>query len=169
MRSTIKKTAVIVIAGIILSGTFALAGYSQEAKMGYVDLRKAFYEYKKTKTLEAELNELTEATQQKRNTMIQNITKLRDEAELLKGAAKEKKQAETDNMLKELQQFDKETRELLLNKRNDMFKQVVDDIQKAVEGMGKKGGYEYILDSRNIMYANEKSDLTEEVIKQLNK
>ena len=169
MRSTIKKTAVIVMAGIILSGMFALAGYSQEAKMGYVDLRKAFYEYKKTKALETELTELTEATQQKRNTMIQNITKLRDETELLKGAAKEKKQAETENMLKELQQFDKETREVLLNKRNDMFKQVVDDIQKVVEGIGKKDGYDYVLDSRNIMYANESFDLTEVVLKQLNK
>jgi outer membrane protein len=167
--SITRKTFSIFVAGCVFLCMFAAIGYSQAGKMGYVDLRRAFYEYNKSKTLEAELTELTNATQDKRNTMIQNITRLRDETEILKGAAKEKKQSEIDNMLKELQQFDAETREIILNKRNDMFRQVVDDIQKVVEGIGKKQGYDYILDSRNIMYADERSDLTQDVIDQLNK
>ena len=165
----IRKTVALLMAVLMISGFAHTAAHSDTGKMGYVDLRRAFYEYNKTSKLESEINELAEATQEKRDTMVRNITRLRDESELLQGAAKERKQAEVDNMLRELQQFDHETRENILNKRNEMFQDVVADIQKVVESIGKKAGYEYILDSRNIMYADEKHDLTQEVINQLNK
>jgi outer membrane protein len=167
--SKTKKISVVAIAALMILAAAAPVSYSETGKMGYVDLRKAFYEYNKTSELEKEINELAEATQEKRNTMVREITRLRDESELLQGDAKERKQAESDNMLRELQQFDHETRENILNKRNEMFQDVVADIQKVVEVIGKKAGYEYILDSRNIMYADEKHDLTQEVINQLNK
>lgn len=167
--SKIRKASVLVMACLMILGAAARVSYSDTGKMGYVDLRRAFTEYNKTGELESEINALAEATQEKRNTMVREITRLRDESELLKGVAKEQKQAEVENMLRELQQFDHETRENLLNKRNEMFQDVVADIQKVVEGIGKKAGYEYILDSRNIMYADDKHDLTQEVINQLNK
>jgi outer membrane protein len=50
-----------------------------------------------------------------------------------------------------------------------MFREVVDDIQKVVDDFGKKGKYDFILDSRNIMYGKEEFDLTDAVIKRLNK
>jgi Skp family chaperone for outer membrane proteins len=50
-----------------------------------------------------------------------------------------------------------------------MFREVIADIQKIVDDMGENGGYDYILDSRNIMYAREDSDLTDQVIAELNK
>lgn len=153
----------------ILFGLLSPAGYSADGKMGYVDLRKAFYEYDKTKSLEKELNDLTEDRQGTRTAKIETITKLRDEAELLNGDARNRKQGEIDAKLVELQEFDRETRQELLNKKNDMFREVIDDIQKVVEGIGKQGNYDYVLDSRNIMYAKEDYDLTSDVLKQLNK
>jgi len=152
----------------VVVGLLAPSGYSKGGKMGYVDLRRAFYEYEKTKSLEAELTSLTEDRQGKRTDMVGVITKLRDEAELLKGDTRDKKQGEIDVKLAELQEFDKVTRQELLNKKNDMFRGVIDDIQKVVEDLGKKGQYDYVLDSRNIMYADEKFDLTDEVVKRLN-
>jgi outer membrane protein len=134
-----------------------------------VDLRRAFYEYEKTKTLEQQLNEETETRGTERTKMIDKITKLRDAAELLSGKAKTDKQAEIDEELSKLQELDRDTRQSLLNKKNDMFRAVIEDIQKVVEEIGEKGGYDYILDSRNIMYAKPDFDLTNEVIKKLNK
>ncbi len=169
MKISFSKLAICLIIALVVFGLMVPAGFSKDAKIGYVDLRRAFYEYEKTKTLETELTELTESSQADRTKLVEEITKLRDEAELLSGTAREQKQGAIDAKLAELQDFDRKTRQLLLNKKNDMFRQVIDDIQKVVEGIGKKDGYDYVLDSRNIMYANESFDLTDVVLKQLNK
>jgi outer membrane protein len=167
IKKSIKSLAVI-IAAVLILGIAAPSAYCA-GKLGYVDLRRAFYEYEKTKTLEQQLNEETETRGTERTKMIDKITKLRDAAELLSGKAKTDKQAEIDEELSKLQELDRDTRQSLLNKKNDMFRAVIEDIQKVVEEIGEKGGYDYILDSRNIMYAKPDFDLTNEVIKKLNK
>ena len=164
----IKITAVLVLV-LMAAGLIAPAAFSQDVKIGYVDLRRAFYEYDKTKTLEEELEALTEDTQDKRTKMIEEITKMRDEAALMSDDAKKKKQRMIDAKLAELQEFDRDARANILNKKNDMFRVVIEDIQAVVEKMGKEGGYDYILDSRQLMYTNENFDLTDEVLKRLNK
>ncbi len=168
MCRNFRKIFVGLVAMFIAFGMLVPAAYSAE-KIGYVDLRRAFYDYERTKTFEEELNALTEERQSARTKKIEVITKMRDEAELLKDKAKQQKQAEIDAKINELQEFDRETRQQLLNKKNDMFRQVIDDIQKVVEDLGKKDNYDYILDSRNIMYGKEEFDLTDQVVTRLNK
>lgn len=155
---------------MIVAAVFALvsgAAYA-EGKIGYVDLRKAFYDYNKTKTFETQLNDLTGKREGDRSKMVEEITKMRDEVQMLQGDAKGKKQGEIDNKIAALQQYDQETRQQLLTKKNDMFKEVIDDIQKIVENIGKAGGYDYVLDSRNVMYGKPDFDLTAQVVTQLN-
>lgn len=163
-----RKMAVVCLVIFVLSQVAVSAAFAAE-KIAYVDLRRAFYEYEKTKTFETDLNALTEERQAKRTGMITDITKLRDEGELLQGDARNKKQQEIDGKLAELQEFDRDTRQQLLNKKNDMFREVIDDIQKVVTDIGKKQGYDYVLDSRNVMYAKEQFDLTDAVLEKLNK
>lgn len=169
MKFSFNKLTACLVAALLVFGMTVPAGYAKDGKVGYVDLRRAFYEYEKTKTLETELTSLTESSQTERTKLVEQITKLRDEAEMLSGKAREQKQAAIDAELVKLQDFDRKTRQTLLNKKNDMFREVIDDIQMVVEGIGKKDRYDYILDSRNIMYANESFDLTDTVLKQLNK
>lgn len=144
------------------------SAYAAEGKTGYVDLRKAFYEYGKTKTFETQLNDVTAKRETERAKQVEVITKLRDEINTLQGEMKNTKQAEADAKIAALQTFDTETRQQLLTKKNDMFKEVIDDIQKIVENIGKAGGYDFVLDSRNIMYGKPEFDLTNQVITQLN-
>jgi outer membrane protein len=167
-----KRTAGLIICAIaILCAGPMRAGAEGpgDLKVGYVDLRRAFFEYEKAKELDNELNEFAEATQVKRDAMVQNITKLRDEAELLSEGARQKKQTEMEESIQELQQFDRESRQILMERKDDLFREVIEDIQKVVLDKGTAGGYDYILDSRNIMYAAEKYDLTQEVVSELNK
>ncbi|MFH1846544.1 MAG: OmpH family outer membrane protein [Candidatus Omnitrophota bacterium] len=146
----------------------ALNAYCEGEKLGYVDLRQAFYEYGKTKIMEDDLAAATEKKQDERTEKVKQISKIRDEAELLTGDVKTAKQEEINKQLAELQEFDRTVRQELLNEKNEMFREVIEDIQKVVVEIGKKENYDYILDSRNIMYAKEQYDLTEEIIKQLN-
>lgn len=161
-----KALTVVMVAAVF--ACVSLAAYAAEGKIGYVDLRKAFYEYQKTKTFETQLNDLTGKREGDRAKMVEEITKMRDELQMLQGDAKGKKQGEIDNKIAALQQYDQETRQQLLTKKNDMFKEVIDDIQKIVEGIGKASGYDYVLDSRNVMYGKPEFDLTGQVVTQLN-
>jgi outer membrane protein len=168
--SRMCKFSFVVLIAIIMVSTFLLTPCQAKGeKIGYVDLRRAFYEYEKSKTFEKELNELTGKRQSEREAKIKEISKLRDEMELLSGAAREKKQSQLEAKISDLNEFDRDTRQQLLNKKNDMFREVVDDIQKVVNGLGEKEKYDFILDSRNIMYGREEFDLTDEVVSQLNK
>ena len=161
-----RALAAVLILSFVLSG--AAFSHAADGKVGFVDLRKAFYDYGKTKTFETQLNDLTVKREGDRNKMVEDITKMRDEVQMLQGDAKTKKQTEIDNKIAVLQEYDRETRQQLLNKKNDMFKEVIDDIQKVVESIGKANGYDYILDSRNVMYGKENLDLTDQVVSQLN-
>ena len=169
MRNYLKKAGVISIVSLLVLAVSAPAAMCQEMKIGHVDLRRAFYEYEKTQSLEAELTELTEESNEKRNAMIEEITALRDQAEMLEGQKKAEKEQELDAKLTQLQEYDRNTRQELLNKKNEMFRKVIDDIQSIVQEMGEKENYDYVLDSRNIMYAPDKYDLTDKVLEQLNK
>ncbi|MFC1570162.1 OmpH family outer membrane protein [Candidatus Omnitrophota bacterium] len=169
MRERIKKIILGIFIVCVLTSFSEAFAYSEDIKIGYVDIRKAFYEYERTKTLEEELTAITEDNQVERKKLVEELTQLNDEGELLSGKAKAEKQKEVDAKFLQLQDFDKDLRQKLLNKKNDMFREVIDDIQKVSTDMGEIGGYDFIIDSRNIMYANEKYDLTEEVIKRLNK
>ena len=165
----VKKTLTVLIAALMVIGILTPLANAAEGKIGYVDLRKAFYEYEKTKTFETELNKVTEQRQGERMKKVEVISKMRDEMELLSGNARNKKQTQVETEIASLNEFDRTTRQQLLNKKNDMFREVVEDIQKIVEDMGKKKKYDFVFDSRNIMYGKEDFDLTAEVIKKLNK
>lgn len=169
MKKNFRKTVSILVIILVLMSFIQTSLLAQETKIGYVDLGKTFYAYKKMQELEKGVNEVAEASQNKRNTMIQEITKMRDEAELLNGPARDNKRAEIDARIRELQEFERQSREQVLIKRNDMFRIVMEDIQKVVAEMGKAGKYDYILDSRNVIYATEDEDLTDQVIEKLNK
>jgi len=168
MKKMNMKIAIVFVLMFVIFSIKASFVMAEDGKVGYVDLRKAFYEYDRTKAMKDSIDDLTEERQVKRDKMIEAISKMRDEAEMLTGAAKEKKMKQVNDKSIEIQDFEREARQELLGKENDMFKEVVKDIQEVVENMGKVGGYDYIFDSRNIMYANKKFELTEKVIEKLN-
>jgi outer membrane protein len=165
----IRRVLVLLTAVFMVAGVLVFSAPAEQGKIGFVDLRKAFFEYEKTKTFESELNKLTDSRQQERTKKVEKVSKMRDELELLSGDARNKKQTLVEKEIAGLNEYDRSTRQMLLDKRNDMFREVVEDIQKIVDDLGKKGKYDFVFDSRNIMYGKEQFDLTDEVVKQLNK
>ena len=85
-----------------------------------------------------------------------NVNQIVDSNDLVKVKTQHANMAKLSVLYKQLMFVKKEIEE------------VVEDIQGIVEVFGKEGGYDYIFDSRNIMYADKKFELTEEVIKKLN-
>ena len=167
--SKMNKTFIAVIA-VIIVGMFLVSPASAEAiKIGYVDLRRAFYEYEKSKNFDTELTKLTNERGEKRNKMVDEVRKMRDASELLSDSAKTDKLKQLNVKITALNKYDANTRKELLDKKNEMFRVVIGDIQKIVEDIGARDKYTYVFDSRNIMYSQKQDDLTDQVVARLNK
>ncbi|MFH1836608.1 MAG: OmpH family outer membrane protein [Candidatus Omnitrophota bacterium] len=168
MKTTMVKLFRVSLAALFLFGLIApMANAADGVKIGYVDFRKAFYENDKAKTKEEELRAYEEEQQKKQKEMIDEITELRGEAEMLSAEAKEKKRPEIEKKIVALQDFENEVRKELLNRKNDIYKEIADDIQSVVDEVGEAGGYDYILDSRSVIYTSGNLDITDEVIKKI--
>jgi Skp family chaperone for outer membrane proteins len=61
-----KRVFAVLIAVFMVVGILAVSAQAKGEKIGYVDLRRAFYEYSKSKTFEKELNGLTGKRQEER-------------------------------------------------------------------------------------------------------
>ena len=164
-----KKIAILLVICFALSLIGTHAALAADTKIGVINMKKAFYDYNKTKELEKDLEKVTKALGQDRKKMVDELTKLRGELDLLSGNAKNKKKIEIDKKLAQLAEFDRESRRQLMAKRNDMFKEVVDEIVAVIENIGKKQNYDYILDEQSVRYFKENYDITDEVLKRLNK
>ncbi len=163
------KKGIICLLGLVLLVTMISVSSATAEKLGSIDIRRAFYEFEKSKDFDANLTKLTEERGQVRTGMVEDIREMRDSMELLSESAKADKQKQIDVKIAQLNQYDKETRQEILDKRNEMFKEVIDDIQSVVTSVGENEDYDFIMDSRYIMYSKKGSDITEKVLEELNK
>ena len=146
----------------------ALPVFAAEQKMGYVDLAHVFDEYQKTKDFDKTLEAKGNAKQTDRDKMVNDVKKMRDEAELLSAKAKDDKQAAIDEKIKALQEFDRNTRDALRKERDTMVQEILKEIETVIQSYGKSQGYSFIFNDRVLVYKGEGGDLTAQVIKALN-
>ena len=167
-----KKWIVLAVAVLFVAGSvlgFGGRAFAKEYKIGYVDLAKVFEEYAKTKDAEKSLEEKGKAKEADRKKMVDEIRKLKDEQALLSEKAKAEKQGAIDDKVKVLQAFDMKTRDELMKERNDLLGGILKDIEKVVSDYSKEAGYDFILNSRTLLYGAEQYDVTAEISKRLNK
>ena len=155
------------MAAALVAGTAAPAQAAGE-KIGYVDLARVFDEYQKTKEFDKQLESKGSGKQNEREKMVNEIKKLRDEAELLSASAKEDKQAVIDEKIRTLQEFDRSTRSTLGKERDTMVRDILKEIELVVQDFGKSQGYNFIFYDRALAYKGESHNLTSQVIKVLN-
>lgn len=164
------KKNILAFAALLAAASIALpaSSFAAEQKIGYVDLARVFDEYQKTKDLDKQLETKGTAKQAERDKMVGDIKKMRDEAELLSAKAKDDKQAAIDDKIKALQDFDRTTRDALRKERDSMVQDILKEIETVIQTFGKSEGYSFIFNDRVLVYKGEGSDLTTQVIGQLN-
>lgn len=166
-----KKWLVVFVACAALAGGLfsnALAAVPAGEKIGYVDLARIFDEYQKTKEFDKSLEAKGVQKQGERDKMVAEVKKLRDEAELLSAKAKDDRQALIDDKIKNLQEFDRVTRDSLRKERDNMVRDILKEIETILQDYGKSQGYSFIFNDRVLVYKSEQADLTTPVIKVLN-
>ena len=160
--------ALIIAMGLAFSAGPGSVAQAAEVKIGYVDLARIFDEYQKTKDFDKTLESKSVLKQGEREKFVNEVKKLRDEAELLNAKAKDDKQAAIDEKLKGLQDFDRVTRDALRKERDVMVRDILKEIELVIQDFGKAQGYSFIFNDRVLVFKSEGSDLTPQVIKVLN-
>lgn len=165
-----KSLSVGVSAAAVL--TLVCGGNSLAAdpqKIGYVNIREVFDNYEKTKELEKHLDQEKEGKQDVRNKQLSEIERLRDELELLSEKGKEEKQKIIDGKINKLREFDLETRTDLMQQRDEMVRELLEEVENAIKDYGEKEGYRLIFSERAVLFGTEGDDLTEKITAVLNK
>lgn len=161
-----KKLLVAALLGVFVFSGFV---YAADLKFGYVDFEKVFNEYYKTKSEDAKLKAELDKKKADLDKKKEEVDKLRNSAELLGAEAKKAKDKEIVEKIKELRQLQKDAEENLMKERNEKWLEIYKEIKDIVAKFGKDKGYTFIFDDKALVYRAEGLDLTDEVIKLVNK
>ncbi|MGB2706049.1 MAG: OmpH family outer membrane protein [Candidatus Omnitrophota bacterium] len=154
---------------ILLCLALSASAFAKELKVGCLDMRRVFYEYKKTKDFNQKLEKEDAKVKEEIEKRTQGLRKLRDEIDLLSEEAKEKKQPELREKIKKLDDFRKDKIEGFLREKDEMFKEIRKDILDTAGGYATKNGYDLLFDNAIFVYSSKKFDITNDIIKELNK
>lgn len=161
--------AVVSLFSLMATGALAADG----AKLGYVDLQKALNVSEAGKAAKDQLAARVKKYQDEINVKQEELKKLKDELEkqssLLSESARGTKEKEYQQKLKDFQRFTKDAQEELQSKDEELTKKILEDLDKVVQEYGRKNGFTFIFVRNEIMlFADEKADLTEEILKLYN-
>jgi len=164
-----KKAFLLALVFVFATTLFVKQSQAADSlKIGYLDVGKTFDEYKKTKELDAALEKEAKAKQADRDKLVSEITRLRDELELLSEKGKQERQVVIDEKIKKLQDFDRVTRNDLKKKRDGMVTDILKEIDKVVQDFGTKNGYDLILNDKVIIYKKDNLNITTDILTTLN-
>ncbi|MFY7669748.1 OmpH family outer membrane protein [Tenacibaculum sp. MEBiC06402] len=163
--------SVIALAITILSFLF----FNSSSELVYVDINKLLDGYKRTKIVKAEFEKKAKTMNANVDSLITNWqTELKNyEKERSRMTKKELKlkQELLANKQQQINNYQQAIQKKLAEEDSKVTQTVINDINDFIKEYGKDKGYKVIFGangSGTIMYAEESSDLTEEVLEALN-
>jgi outer membrane protein len=178
MRKVVTKTMVVMVLGIILCLVITTSGLAQQLKIGYVDVVRLKQEYNEYRQAEAKFQKEMEVWQAKADSMLAEMQELSDKLEKQNLMLTEQAKNEIrENLLVKQNEYQMFVDEVMgpegeaAKKEYELSKPLIDKINTAIKFVALKGDYTYVLDSTagSVLYADEKYDITDKVITELNK
>ena len=72
---------------------------------------------------------------------------------------KEVKEKELMDLQNRIQEFQQSADDKMGKKRQELFKPILDKAQKAIKDVGSEGGYDYIFDGGQLLYAKDSENI----------
>ncbi len=179
-----KNLRLIVVAAVLL--TVAVSA-SAQTKIASVDMKKVFNAYYKTKMaqsaldkdktdLRKELQDMAEALKKAQADYKQTLDQANDQA--ISADEREKRKLSAQDKAKDvnsrqvaIEQYQRQAETQLADKSQRMIGNLVKEIQEAVAGKAKAGGYTLVVNSANtetFVFASPDNDISAAVVSQLN-
>lgn len=165
-----KKLVLAAIAVICLAATSVFAA---DVKLGYIDMQRALNGSEAGKEAKEQLAAKVKKYQDEINVKQDELKKLKDELEkqgmLLSESARASKEKDYQNKLKDFQRFTKDAQDELQGKDEEFTRKILEGMEKVIQEYGRKNGYSFIfVKNESMLFVDEKTDLTEEVLKLFN-
>lgn len=171
------KTRTSLIAMITLS--FLLLSFqpvsARESRIGVVDFQKVFEKSTIIHKMNSDLEGKIKAEQQeivKRRQSLEEMQKdLEKKKALMNAEARTQKEEEIRQSLKDLKRYAGDKEEEFQRKGNGLMQQIMKELTKIVEGIGKDKGYTAIVErsTGGVVYMSPSVDITDKVIKEYDK
>ncbi|MCC7201566.1 MAG: OmpH family outer membrane protein [Nitrospirae bacterium] len=171
-----KKMFYAVIAGLFLAIYTVLPVRAEDLKIGYIDAQRVLDESLKGKQVKDQLNEYVQSRQKIVDIEESELKDLQDEltkqGAVLSPSAKQEKEEQFQKRFMEYQKKVSELQKEIQQRRSDKIEEFNTELEKVARALGEKEGYSMILtnlDVNIILYAKQNLNLTDMVIKELDK
>lgn len=152
-----------IIVGLLSSTSFL--SFSEELKIGYVDILKVFNEYQKTKDYDKNLEQKKEEAEKNLDPKREAIKKMQSRLDVLK---EEERQKEVEKIKKEAQEYQELERKTFIDikkERDEKMKEIIEDIDKIIDEYAKKNGFNLIINENAVLYGDKVMDVTLDILK----
>ena len=161
------------LAGILACCIGATSAFAADVKLGYIDMQRALNASEAGKEAKEQLAARVKKYQEEINTKQEEIKKLKDDLEkqgmLLSESARAAKEKDYQQRLKEFQRFTKDAQDELQGKDEEYTRKILEGMEKIIQEFGRKNGYTFIfVKNEGMLFVDDKTDVTEEVLKLLN-
>ncbi len=163
----------LVLVGIVAVCLAATSVFAADLKLGYIDMQRALNGSEAGKEAKEQLAAKVKKYQDEINVKQDDLKKLKDELEkqgmLLSESARASKEKDYQNKLKDFQRFTKDAQDELQGKDEEFTRKILEGMEKVIQEYGRKNGYTFIfVKNESMLFVDDKSDLTEEVLKLFN-
>jgi outer membrane protein len=159
---------------VTLSLILASAAFGADGvKIGSVDIQKILLSSEAGKEAKEQLAVRAKKYEGEKNSREAELKKLKAELEkqnvLLSESARSAKEKDYQQKLKEYQRFLKDAQDDLRTRNDELTNKIVMSMVKIIQDYGRNNGYTMIfVKNDGMVYLDEKADLTDEILKQLN-
>ena len=169
-----KKSWIDIIIGSLILSTFIFA----DVKIGYIDSNEIMTKFEEVRQVQVSLEKEQRKLQAEMENLIQQLDSLKQEYDrqrlLMSDSRRQEKEQELVRSEQQIQKFqmDKFGPEgEIYRKQNQLLKPVLAKVDEAIQAVGKRQQYDYIMDAVGgaIVYALDSNNLTEDVIEELRK
>ncbi len=170
----VKKSWINIIIGSLILSSFVFA----DVKIGYIDSNEIMTKFEEVRQVQVSLEKEQRKLQAEMENLIQQLDSLKQEYDrqrlLMSDSRRQEKEQELMRSEQKIQKFqmDKFGPEgEIYRKQNQLLKPVLAKVDEAIQAVGKRQQYDYIMDAVGgaIVYALDSNNLTEDVIEELRK
>ncbi len=163
----------LVLSVLLASCIVSTTAFAADLKIGYVEMQRALNGSEAGKEAKEQLAARLKKYQDEINGKQDELKKLKDELEkqgaFLNETTRAAKEKDYQQRLKEFQRFTKDAQDELQQKDQEFTRKILEGLEKIIQEYGRKNGYTFIfVQNESMLYANEKADLTDEVLKLFN-
>jgi len=174
----LKRSGILVLTLVAIFVFSVSAGAFAQLKIGYINSDMVLKNYQAaidaSKKLEEESNKWGQELQRMQQQFKDSQDKLQQQSLLLSEAKKKEKAQEVQDLYLKIQQFQNEKwgqQGEYFKRQQELMGPIIQTINETIHKIGQDEGYDYIFDTvaGNILFAKDKYDLTDKVLKELEK